>query len=175
MKKGKVAIFLLIILLLLFGYRYYKVNHNVPLKYTMDYYKNGDYADCEGLKIKVLSTETRKSDNKNKSGTEFIELVITSEIVNTTSKVKNAAYLVESPIVIDYYSVQAEPPKLDKGDLRNVQPGEKLSLTQVYTVEKETYENGKDNMYMYLREKLYPNEVKDKFDKGIRYRKAIKI
>lgn len=175
MKKGKIAIFLLIILFLLFGYRYYKVNHNVPLKYTMDYYGNGDYADCEGLKIKILSTETRESDAKNKIGTKFIELVVTSEIVNTTSEVKNAIYFVESAIVIDYYSVQTRPPKLDKGDLRNVQPGEKLSLTQVYTVEKETYENGKDKMYMYLREKLYPNEIKDKFKKGIRYRKAIKI
>ncbi len=175
MKKSKIAIFLLITILLIFGYRYYKVNHNVPLKYTMEYYKNKNYADCEGLEIKILSTEVRKTDATNKIGTEFIELVVNSEIVNTTSEVKDANTFQESPIVIDYYSAYAGPAKLDKGDLKNIQPGEKLLLTQVYTLEKEVYEKGKDNVYMYLGEKLYPNETKEKFHEGIRYRKAIKV
>ncbi|WP_035294860.1 hypothetical protein [Clostridium sp. KNHs214] len=175
MKKGKIAMFLLVILLVIFGYRYYKVNHNVPLKYTMEYYKDGNYADCEGLQIKILSTETRKSNAKNKVGTEFMELVVKSEIVNNTSEVKNAISFQESDIVIDCYSVSTGPPEVTGGDLKNIKPGEKLLLTQVYTLEKERYEKGKDNVYMYLREKLYPNEIKEKFYKGIRYRKAIKI
>lgn len=175
MKKSKIAIFLLILLCLIFGYRYYKVNHNMPLKYTMEYYKTGDSVDCEGLQIKILSTETRKSDAKNLIGTEFIELVVHSELFNNTSQVKDAIYFQESAIVLDYYTVQTGPPKLDKGDLRHIQPKEKLSLTQVYTLEKDIYENQKDNVYMYLRENLYPNEIKSKFNEGIRYRKAIKI
>lgn len=175
MKKSKIAIFLLISILLLFGYRYYKVNHNVPLKFTMEYYENGNYADCEGLKIRVISTETKKSDAKNKKGTEYIELVINSEILNTTTEVKNAIYFIESPIVINYYSVQTGNLKLDKGNLKVVQPGEKLLLTQVYTLEKEYYEKGKDNIYMYLGEKLYLNEILKKYNEGIRYRKVIKI
>lgn len=175
MKKSKIAIFLLIIILLIFGYRYYKVNHNVPLKYTMEYYENGNYADCEGLEIKILSTETKKHDATNEFGTEFIQLIVNSEIVNTTSEVKDAITFQESAIVIDYYSVQTGPAKLDKGNLRKVQPGETLLLTQVYILEKERYEKGKDNVYMYLREELYPNEIKEKFDDGIRYRKALKI
>lgn len=175
MKKSKIAIFLLVCILLLFGYRYYKINHNVPLKYTMEYYESGNYADCEGLKIKIISTETRKSNAKNKVGTEFIELVVNSEILNTTAQVKDALTFQESAIVIGYYYVQTGPPKLDKGNLRKVQPGEKILLTQVYTIEKERYEKEKDNVYMYLGEKLYMNEIKSKFDKGIRYRKAFKI
>lgn len=175
MKKSKIAIFLLITILLIFGYRYYKVNQNVPLKYTMEYYKNGNYADCEGLEIKILSTETRKSDATNQVGTEYIELVVNSEIVNTTSEVKDAITFQESAIVMDYYSTYAGPAKLSEGDLRNVQPGEKLLVTQVYTLEKEVYEKGKDNVYMYLGEKLYPNETKEKFYEGIRYRKALKV
>ncbi|WP_346878103.1 MULTISPECIES: hypothetical protein [unclassified Clostridium] len=175
MKKSKIAIFLLIIVLLIFGYRYYKVNHNVPLKYTMEYYENGNYADCEGLEVKILSTEVRKTDATNKIGTEFIELVVNSEIVNTTSEVKDANTFQESAIVIDCYSAYAGPVKLDKGDLKNIQPGEKLLVTQVYTLEKERYEKGKESVYMYLGTKLYPNEIKEKFHEGIRYRKALKV
>lgn len=175
MNKSKIAIFSLGVIFLIFGYRYYKVNHNMPLKYTMEYYKNGKYADCEGIKIKILSTEIKKSHATNKFGTKFVDLIVNSEIVNTSSKVKNASTFQESPIVIGYYSTQTGPPELNSGNLENIKPGEKLLLKQVYTVEKDCYEKGKDNVYMYLAEKLYPNEVKKKFYEGIRYRKAIKI
>lgn len=175
MKKSKIAIFLLISILLVFGYRYYKVNHNVPLKYTIENYEIGNYAECGDFKIKILSTETKKSEATNKVGTEFIELVVNSEIVNTTSEVKDAISFQESAIVIGYYSVFAGPANLEQGDLRNVKPGEKIQFTQVYILERERYEKGKDNVYIYLRENLYQNEVKEKFNDGVRYRKAIKI
>ena len=175
MKKSRIAIFLLMAVLLIFGYRYYKVNHNVPLHYAIEYYENGDSVDCEGLKIKMLSTETRKSETTNKYGTEYIELVVSSELENTTSEVRNAIAFQESQIVIDYYGVYTGPVKIEKGDLKNIQPGEKIQTTQVFRLEKERYENGKDKMYMYFRENLYPNEIKDKFNEGIRYRKALKI
>ncbi|EQB86314.1 hypothetical protein J2Z44_002497 [Clostridium punense] len=177
MKKSKLTMLLLVSILLLFGYRYYKVNHNVPLKFTMECYEKGSYADCEGIKVKVVSSETRKSDAKNNIGTEYIDLVVNTEIVNTTAEVKNAMHLIESSMVIEYYRVQTGNLKLDKGDLKNVQPGEKLLLTQVYTLEKEYYEKGieKDNIYIYLQEKFYPNEIKEKYNEGIRYRKIMKI
>lgn len=175
MRKGKIVLLSLIIICIIFGYRYYKVNKNVPLKYTMEYYENGDYAQCEGLEIKITSSEVRSSEAKNKVGTEFIELVVNSEITNTTDEVKNAMSFQESPIVIDYYSVSTGPAEVNEGDLENIKPGEKLFLTQVYIMEKERYEEGKDNMYMYLGENLYSNEIEEKFYQGIRYRKAIKI
>lgn len=167
----------LVSILLLFGYRYYKVNHNVPLKFTMEYYEKGNYADCEGLKVKVLSSETRKSDAKNNIGTEYVDLVVNTEIVNTTAEVKNAVHFLDSAMVIEYYRVQTGNLKLDKGNLKTVQPGEKLLLTQVYTLEKEYYKRGieKDNIYIYLGEKFYPNEIKEKYKDGIRYRKIMKI
>ncbi|MFX0548269.1 hypothetical protein ACOAKC_02930 [Hathewaya histolytica] len=175
MNKSKIVICLLTMLFLIFGYRYYKVNHNVPLKYTMEYYKGENYADCEGLKIRILSTETRKSNSTNKVGTEFIELVVNSEIVNTSSEVKDAISFQESEVVINYYGACAGPPEVTGGELKNIQPGQKLLLKQEYLLEKERYEKEKDSIYMYLREKLYPNETKKKFYEGIRYRKAIKI
>lgn len=175
MKKSKIAVFLLTASLVVFGYGYYKANHNIPLKYTIEYYQSGDYVDCEGLQIKILSTENRKSDDINKYGTEYIELVVTSEIENTTAEVKNAIEFQESQIVIGYYGVYSGPATVEKSDLRNIQPGEKLQAIQEFRVEKERYENGKDKMYMYFREGLYPNEIKEKFSEGIRYRKALKI
>lgn len=177
MKKSKIAMLLLVSILLLFGYRYYKVNHNVPLKFTMECYEKGNYAECEGLKVKVVSSETKKSDAKNNIGTEYVDLVVNTEIVNTTAEVKNAMHFANSAMVAGYNAIYTGNLKLDKGDLKNVQPGEKLLLTQVYTLEKEYYEKciEKDNIYIYLEEKFYPNEIKEKYNEGIRYRKIMKI
>lgn len=176
MKKFKIFIIILIFIFLIFGYRYYKVNKNIPSKFTAQCYNHGEYANCDGLKIKIISTKVEPTSITNKFGTEFINLTVNSEVVNSTSKIKNGIYIETSPIVINYYFMQSDYPKISNNcDLKNIKPGEKFTMTQVYTLEKDIYEKNKNNIYMYLSQELYPIETRSKFYKNIRYVKQLKI
>lgn len=175
MKKRIIIAIVVMTVFAIFTFRFYKVNSNIPLKFTMENTDVGNVVKCDGLEIKIISTETRESEVTNPVGMEFIEFVVTSTIKNTSKEAINAIEFQTSPIVINYYYAQAGPAKVKNGDLRNVNPGEEIVTEQSYIIEKERYEKERSSIFVYLSEDLYENEINEKFFEGIRYRKAIKV
>lgn len=174
MKKRTTIIIIFLIIACLFMYRYYKVNKDVPLKYTIDYYNKNDKINCDDISIKIVSINEVNNPSEEKTDNELINIEIISELKNTSYTLKNASSFIESALVTNTSMIQSGYPEI-YGNILKISNNETVTIKQIFKINKKLYDKDKGNWYLCLSERLYPNEVEEKFKSKIRYRKAVKI
>ncbi|MGE8057068.1 DUF4352 domain-containing protein [Bacillus mycoides] len=174
MKRKRMYVVLLLCLLIVFCfYRYYKVNKDVPLKYTLEYSSKGEVVVCDDLEIRVNSAN--KGDLIKDYKRERIPITVDAQIKNTSNKTSNVLRFIETSLGVGYNKNQTNDGEFDIQKLKKLQPNETVQVKLVYVVDKDIYEKNNEPMYLYIPTELYHNQLMDKAGEGIRYGKAIKL
>ncbi|WP_017414619.1 hypothetical protein [Clostridium tunisiense] len=177
--KTKYFIILLCLIVLFCFYRYYKVNENVPSKFSIEYSSAEEIVKCDKIQFKIISYKTQDVIVEENEGIEgqksMINVTVEAEIKNTSNNIESAAMFIESSLGIGYYKYQTSKWDFDKSKIKNLNPEETINLKAIYSVKKDIYERSNKKAILYIPTKLYEKELLEKYKLGIRYGKAIKL
>ena len=180
MNKRKIYIIIIIILICLLsfcGYRYYKINKNVPRKYIIDHYSTGENVKLDNVDIKVKSFEKVQRDIES-DGDDNIECVLEINIKNTNKNSINLAPLIEESKLSlgvfyqDYCNITGDFKKIKK-----LLPNEDVNLTFTYTIPKRVikYSNNKSDFQFYIAKSLYKEQIVEKMKDFKLYGKCVEL
>lgn len=161
------------ILLFFFIYRMYDVNKDVPTRFNIEYYTEGEKVICDELEVTVLSHQIgnplKEYDGK------FVPITIKMDIKNNSYQPINVVRFIESPLGIGNYKFETNEGDFDGKKLKRIKPNETYTFTLIYNVKQDIVKNKKKPIYLYINQELYQEQIMEHAKQGNRYGKAVEL
>jgi hypothetical protein len=180
MKKKHIAVFIIIILVFLIpvcGYRYYKINKDVSKEYLIDKYSLEQNIILDDIEMKVISFKVEKR-NIESDGDDNIGCTFELKVKNISKNTVNISPLVEESKLSsgvfyqDYANVTGELKKI-----KSLSPGDEANLTFTYFLFKEAvkYSTDENEFKFFIAKSLYKNEILEKMNDLRLYSKCVEL
>lgn len=154
------------------SYRYFVVNKDIPSSVSIDYFSLNQTMEVDDFTIEINSYFLEGPELINDE--KIYPLIVKAEIKNTTKQIKNAALFIESNLNIENNIFQTNEGNFNREQIKNIKPNETIHVTLKYPINNIKYIE-KNPINLYIPTKFYTKELKEKYNRGIRYGKAFKL
>jgi len=174
--RKKYLICILIGLVFLCGYRYYKINNNVARTYLIDKYVLGQVVKLDNTEIKVKSIK-KAQHTISADGDSNISYALEVNIKNISKNIISFGGITESKLSFGVYYRDYCDVTGDITKIRKLLPQEEANVTLTYDITKNDidYIKNEDKVEFYIGTGLYKNEIVEKTKKMQLYGKIIEL
>lgn len=176
--KGKIKyIFILIISLLVICsciYRYQIINKNIPNSYEKQAYRLDEDINLDDITINAESFDITPNEDYEDNYNINIKL----KVKNNSSKVIDGTTFIDNSKLTDGF-ICANHAFIDGDNIKEIEPGKEIQFTMHYVKGTPFDPSNEMNIYhglcLYLPNKLYENQIKEKYNTGKLYSKYIQL
>lgn len=172
MKKKFIILVLVVVALLVWGFRVYQVNAGVAETYKIKTYQVGDKIPFDNAVFQVKKVSYGKIKNNNDHGFNSLPVKVKMVVRNTSKQSISVAKIIESKLAYGLDSYVTNEGQFEVGSIKNLPPNTSTTITMLYHVRPT--EKGKKPK-LYLDQSLYKKRVIQAAKKEKRFGIAVQL